>query len=212
MIKCHSMLHILKSQSFTTHIHWIPSHKDIIENEKADLAAQKSAEQKVKIYSNRFISVSYMKCLIKVKVLVSWENYWNIIKKEHIYIKMKVKQHWNQNKNLKNINRLQFFTFTQMKLDHNYFKFYLNRLPDYDSDKCHWPYQQKQTSEHLLTTCHHFKQEQLVLRRKLENLSSEIRMLFILKEGIQAVLQFLKETEVRIRKWLLEKKMKKEVN
>ena len=39
MIKCHSMLHILKSQGFTTHIHWIPSHKDIIENKKVNIAA-----------------------------------------------------------------------------------------------------------------------------------------------------------------------------
>ena len=65
------MLHILKSQGFSTHIHWIPSHKDIIENGKADLAAQKSAEQKVKICSDRFTSVSYMKCLIKAEALVS---------------------------------------------------------------------------------------------------------------------------------------------
>ena len=65
------MLHILKSQGFTTHIHWIPSHKDIIGNKKADIAAQKGAEQKVKICLNRFISVSYMKCLIKAEALVS---------------------------------------------------------------------------------------------------------------------------------------------
>ncbi len=32
MIKCHLTMHILKSQGFTTHIHWIPSHKDIIVN------------------------------------------------------------------------------------------------------------------------------------------------------------------------------------
>ncbi len=71
MIKCHSMLYIFKAQSFTTYIHWIPSHKDIIENKKANLAAQKGAEQKVKICFDRFISVSYMKCLIKAEVLVS---------------------------------------------------------------------------------------------------------------------------------------------
>jgi len=87
-----------------------------------------------------------------------------------------------------------------MKLGYDYFKFYLNRLPDYNSDKCHWSCQQRQTSEHLLTTCHHFRHEQLVLRRKLEDLSPEIRILFTVKEGIQAVLQFLKETEVETRK------------
>ncbi len=90
-----------------------------------------------------------------------------------------------------------------MKLGHGYFKSYLNRLPDYDSDKCHWPCHQRQTPEHLLTTCCHFKHEQLVLRRKLESLPPGIRTLFTIKEEIQAVLQFLKETKVGIRKWLL---------
>ncbi len=99
-----------------------------------------------------------------------------------------------------------------MKLGHSYFKFYLNRLSDYDSDKCHLSCCQRQTSEHLLTTCYHFKNEQLVLRRKLKDLSLKIRTLFILKEEIQAVLQFLKETRVGIRKWLLEEKMKKEID
>jgi len=150
-VKCHSLLHILKSQDFTTHIHWISSHRDIIDNKKADIVVHKDAEQKVKLHSERFISISYIKALIKAKVLISWKNHWNLVKKECTYTHMKIKSHWNQNKHLKNINRLQFFTFTQMKLDHDYFKFYLNRLSDYDSDKCHWLCQQRQTSEHLLT-------------------------------------------------------------
>ncbi len=98
-----------------------------------------------------------------------------------------------------------------MKLGHGYFKSYLHRLPDYDSDKCHWPCHQRQTPEHLLTTFHHFRHEQLVLRRKLEDLPLEIRTLFTLKEEIQAVLQFLKKTGVGTRKWLLREKVKKEI-
>jgi len=70
-VKCHSLLHIFKSQGFTTHIHWISSHRDIIDNKKADIAACKDAEQKVKLYSERFISISYMKDLIKAKTLAS---------------------------------------------------------------------------------------------------------------------------------------------
>ena len=165
-----------------------------------------------KICSERFILINYIKCLIKTEVLVSWKTHWNLIKKEYIYIKMKTESHWNQNKNLKNINRFQFFTFIQMKLDHNYFKFYLNRLSDYNSDKYHLLCHQRQTSEHFLTTCHHFKNEQLALRRKLKDLLLEIRILFILKEEIQAVLHFLKEIRVGIRKWLLGEKVKKEID
>jgi len=64
-------MHILKSQDFTTHIHWISSHKDIIDNKKVNIAAQKSAEQKSKICSERFILISYIKCLIKAEALAS---------------------------------------------------------------------------------------------------------------------------------------------
>ncbi len=99
-----------------------------------------------------------------------------------------------------------------MKLHHVYFKFYLNRLSNYDSDKCHWSCQQRQTSAHLLIICHHFKHEQLILRKKLEDLSSEIWTLFTVKKEIQTVLQFLKETEVEIRNWLLEEKVEKEID
>jgi len=62
-------MHMLKSQGFTTHIHWISSHKNIIENEKVNTAAQKGAEQKIKLCSERFTSISYMRRLIKAKAL-----------------------------------------------------------------------------------------------------------------------------------------------
>ena len=71
-----------------------------------------------------------------------------------------------------------------MKLNYSYFKFYLNRLSNYNSDKCYLSCCQRQTSEHLLITCYYFKNEQLILRRKLKDLSLKIRTLFILKEEI----------------------------
>ena len=40
----------------------------------------------------------------------------------------------------------------------------------------------------------------------------EIKTLFTIKEGIQAVLQFLKEMQVGTRKWLLGKEMEEEVD
>ncbi len=46
MIIYHSMLHILKFQNFITHIQWISSHKDIIENKKADIVTQKKMQNR----------------------------------------------------------------------------------------------------------------------------------------------------------------------
>jgi len=50
------------------------------------------------------------------------------------------------------------------------------------------------------------------LRKKLEGLPLGIRTLFTIKEEIQAVLQFLKETRVGTRKWLLGEDMEEEVD
>ena len=71
-----------------------------------------------------------------------------------------------------------------MKLDHSYFKFYLNKVFNYNSDKCYLLCHQRHTSEHFLITYYYFKNEQLILRRKLRDLLLEIRILFILKEEV----------------------------
>jgi len=71
----------------------------------------------------------------------------------------------------------------QIKIDHGYFKFYLHRLPDYDSKKCHETCTKNQTSEHLLTVCQYFRKDQTELKNQLRavNLPYTAKMLFSTK-------------------------------
>jgi len=78
-----------------------------------------------------------------------------------------------------------------MKLGHEYFKFYLHQLPDYNSKKCHETCVKDQTPK--------------------ANLPYTAKVLFTTQEGIKAVLQFLKKTKVRTRKWLLKELKDEEV-
>ena len=93
-----------------------------------------------------------------------------------------------------------------MKIGHGYFKSYLHRLPDYDSQKCHDTCNKNQTSLHLLIiVCQHFKAQQSELKKQLKSisLSYTARVLFITKKEIKTTLLFLRKTKVATRKWLL---------
>jgi len=64
-----------------------------------------------------------------------------------------------------------------------------------------------------LTACQHFNKEQTELKNQLRkaNLLYTAKVLFTTQEGIKAVLQFLKKTKVRTRKWLLKELKDEEV-
>ena len=66
-------------------------------------------------------------------------------------------------KELKQADRLIFSTFTQIKLEHEYFKSYLKRLSAYKDNLCHIC-KVKQTSEHILISYKQYKAEQKSLK------------------------------------------------
>ena len=68
-----------------------------------------------------------------------------------------------KSKELKQVDRLTFSTFTQIKLGHEYFKSYLERLPAYEDNLCHIC-KVKQTSEHILISYKQYKAEQKKLK------------------------------------------------
>ena len=84
-----------------------------------------------------------------------------------------------------------------MKLDHDHFRSYLKRLPDYSSDKCDCNNTYVQSSAHLLTSCSKYQTQHSKIKEKLsisDNLS--LKLLLTTREEIQAVFDFLKETEI----------------
>ena len=69
-----------------------------------------------------------------------------------------------KSKELKQADRLIFLTFTQIKLEHKYFKSYLEKLSAYKDNLCHIC-KVKQTLKHILISCKQYKAEQ----KKLKN-------------------------------------------
>ena len=69
-------------------------------------------------------------------------------------------------KELKQAKRLMFSIFTQIKLEHDYFKSYLKRLSAYDSNLCN-VCKVKQTPEHILLSCRIYKAEQKALKKAI---------------------------------------------
>ncbi len=54
-----------------------------------------------------------------------------------------------------------------------------------------------------MTVCYHFEEEQKELKKQFNDLSLILKVIFTIKEGIKAALQFLKKTNIETRKWLL---------
>ena len=80
-----------------------------------------------------------------------------------------------------------------MKLDHDHFRSYLKRLPDYDSDKCNCNDIYIQSPAHLLTSCSKYQMQHSKIKEKLsisDNLS--LKLLLTTREEIQAVFDLKK--------------------
>ncbi len=138
--------------------------------------------------------------------LIAWNNN---IKKENQYQKhtARVNLSYRSLKKLQKIDRLTFSTFIQLKMKHDYFKSYLHRLSENNSNKCYKICKTKQTLKHLLLNCKHYKTEQLQLKAKAQFKNMNIiLMLFIIKIERIAMLKYLKSTWIMIRKWLLKTK------
>ena len=110
-------------------------------------------------------------------------------------------------KELRKIDRLTFSIFIQLKMRHDYFKSYLHRLSENNSNKCYEICNARQTLKHLLLNCRHYRAEQIKLKEKAQLKNTDtILTLFIIKIERIASLEYLKNTQITTRKWLLETK------
>ena len=203
----------LKNQDKNVHIHWVPSHTYIPGNELADKAAKKGArntERAVINASKTQTSLSFIKKDIDKIAQEEWTQYWRNAKQGQQYSKLQTEPEGKvKSKELKQADRLTFSTFTQIKLEHEYFKSYLERLPAYEDNLCHIC-KVKQTLKHILISCKQYKAEQkklknTVLRQKAKpgtgaNSELSLKRLLCTGEGIKATLAFLKETKIATRK------------
>ena len=70
-----------------------------------------------------------------------------------------------------------------MKTEHDYFKSYLCKLLEYESNRCNESCNEKQTSEHLLLYCRYYVNEQNKLKNNIK-ISVTLRTRFNTDEGI----------------------------
>ena len=89
-----------------------------------------------------------------------------------------------------------------MKTEHDYFKSYLCRLLEYESNRCNDNCNEKQTFKHLYLYCRHYINEQNELKNNMK-IFVTLRTLFNTDENIENVLNFIKNSRICTRKWIL---------
>ncbi len=188
-------------------IQWVSSCKDIIENEAVNQLIKDVTWKRSTINIREKTIMSFIKKQIDKEIKKQWLIAWNdSIKKENQYQKhtARVNLNYKSLKKLRKINRLTFSTFIQLKIKHDYFKSYLHRLSENNSNKCYEICKTRQTLKHLLLNCKHYRTEQLQLKAKAQfkNMNT-ILTLFIIKIERIAMLKYLKSTWIVTRKWLL---------
>ncbi len=194
----------LRQNQCQIRIQWVSSRKSIIENEKADQLIKSAAQELSVIDNTKAIIISFVKKQICKETKLQWLNVWkSSIKKGNQYRKHISDVNLSQNplKELRKIDRLTFSIFIQLKMRHDYFKSYLHRLSENNSNNA------SQTSEHLLLNCKHYRSEQIKLKEKTQLKNTDIILtLFVIKIGRIATLEYLKNTRIATRKLLLETK------
>ena len=115
----------------------------------ADKAA-KSGTLKSNSVPNTCVSLSFIKRRIKEDCLLNGHRIWETQKAERHYIQFDTTSNWRPS--LLRLLKQLWSTITQLKLGVEYFKYYLNRLPDYFSANCLFC-QVSETPEHLLLNC-----------------------------------------------------------
>ena len=174
---------------------------NIYDNEQANLAAKTAAaadisDENVIDCSNEInVSLTFLRKLVKKSVLQSWQNYYNSVKKRASYQNLDIQPVWKPSNLYVKTSRIVWSTYIQLKLSHDYFKSYLKRLPDFDSDKCDCNNQNTESPAHLLLDCSKYQAARLKLRERLKiNLS--LKNLLTTKTGISAVCDFLIKTKM----------------
>ncbi len=187
----------LQNNNIQMQLEWVPGHMNIKGNELADKAAKKETKlQKTAIES--YISIAYIKRKIKESALIDWTSIWQASKaKEKQYNQFECKSKWKTK--TRTLKKQIWSTYIQLKLDHDYFKSYLNKMSNYDSNICQFC-NTKENPEHLLLHCRRYSQIRSRIKQEKQLNQLSLKILFGTKLGQDFLFEFLKETSIATRK------------
>ena len=106
---------------------------------------------------------------------------------------------WKQTK-LPQTDQAIASTIHQLRLGHGYFRFYLIRLLNYDATRCQCP-EPVQTANQLRLGCPLYREER---ERAGIGRETTIQSLLFTAKGTEALIDFIQETRVATRRWLLQ--------
>ncbi|KAJ8063301.1 hypothetical protein OCU04_008531 [Sclerotinia nivalis] len=96
-----------------------------------------------------------------------------------------------------NIKRNIINTLFQLKINHGYFKLYLQRFGISANNKCR--YRKRETLDHLLLNCPLYKKAKRKLKENNPSFKFTIKYLLHTKTGIIKTLEFIDTTRIAIR-------------
>ncbi len=194
-----------EKSSSKTHIHWISEHADISQNEKANQLAR-SVFSSSTITRDRFLSFKFLNDQITEQNRQRWLNSWKInTRKGKLYEKFDTILEDSKIQLLsKKFTKHVIFTIMQLKFEHEYFRSYLVKLSNYETNKCNENCNSIQTSKHLLLHCRHFTNQRSIMINEMKSQTTTLKTLFETKKDIEKLRKFLIDTEIATRKWILE--------
>ena len=201
ILKTHQSAETLAARDIKTHIHWVPGHINVKGNERADKLAKEGTEEK-RMPRDCSTSITHLKRKNKELQLATWNQRWPGLKRGRSY---NGRPATNLHPLLRNHpSRRLVATIIQMRTGHGYNRQYLARIPssNIDSPLCTCGYR-KQTPNHLITDCKFYKQQRKRLRNQMKPLPLTWQTAMHTGKGLRATMEFLEETGVGTRAWIL---------
>ena len=156
-----------------------------------------------RIYPQTYTSQAFIKAQIQAQALANWQDNWIQNPQGTHYKQFNTTPIFTFIKAYQDFPRRILTTITQLKLGHGYFKSYLSRLPQYNTDLCSGTCKEYQNPEHLLFKCNNYKVEQRQLKNNISPLPTTIRTLLGTRKGLEEVRKYLEKTKIATRQWIL---------